>query len=238
MIDAIKCEREGVKALHDGPIDPVQWFLRVDSDQDRVLFLLKNAYDATGHDMGGYDLCEGKRELNNLEDVKNEDAPPTYIPMIYICNMLENDCSFSQVNIETEASFSVFKASSAWVNVDKELWPKDWRTNESKLARAAKLNYEVLCQQMKTYRPNVIICGGTLKHFIKTVPGGYSIFEFQIPASNIRRLPHTPGRFCYYNDQVIIFDAYHPSSATSFNNPPLQHYCNDIVSAIKEWKEE
>lgn len=238
MIDDIKCERPGVKALHDGPIVPSLWFSRVDTDEDRVLYLLKNGYDYSGKDKGGYNICDGKRQYESLQDVRDdEDGPTTYIPMIYICNMLEREVSFSQVNVESKKAFSTWKSSTAWVNVDKELRAGGWDTDESKLARAAVLNYDVLRQQIKTYCPNIIICGSTLKHFLKTVPGGYQFFDYQIPLGNQGVMQHSRNRKYYYNNQVIIFDAYHPSY-TARQNPTVEQYCNDIVKAIMKWKEE
>ena len=238
MIDGIQCERPGVKALHDGPINPSLWFSRVDAGENRVLFLLKNGYDYSGKDQGGYNICDGKRQYESLQDVRDDqDGPTTYIPMIYICNMLEREAAFSQVNVESTDAFSTWKSSTAWVNVDKELRAGGWDTDKAKLQRAANLNFDVLRLQINTYCPNIIICGSTLEFFLKTVQGGYQFFDYQIPIGNQGVMPHSRNRKYYYNDKVIIFDAYHPSY-TAYNNPTIEQYCNDIVSAIRKWQEE
>ena len=169
QIEKLECENPEMKAQFDGPIIPEMWFKRVDSDDIRILYLLKNQIDVEGNDKGGGDLCAAKREYEDLEDVKWDGGLPTHKPLVIISSMLENDLDYSTAKEHSmsKEAFSLWKNMSAWVNVDKELTSGTWITDESKIRRAAQKNKALLRLQMNTYRPNVIICGNTCSLFWK-----------------------------------------------------------------------
>ena len=141
MIEAIECTREGDKPQYDGIIVPEKWFTRLDSDQLRIMYLMKNQTDKSGTDKGGHDIAYIRRHDRTLSDVEDDGGLQTYECPVIIGYMLEKNVSFADVPSNykmSEEVYTIWKNMSAWVNVDKELTHGTSKTSTDKLRKAAK----------------------------------------------------------------------------------------------------
>ncbi|MBU3807358.1 MAG: hypothetical protein H9802_02880 [Candidatus Phocaeicola faecipullorum] len=235
MIEAIECTREGDKPQYDGIIVPEKWFTRLDSDQLRIMYLMKNQTDKSGTDKGGHDIAYIRRHDRTLSDVEDDGGLQTYECPVIIGYMLEKNVSFADVPSNykmSEEVYTIWKNMSAWVNVDKELTHGTSKTNTDKLRKAAHENENLLKFQIATYQPNVVIGGNTVNLFVENLGNGvYKIFDFYFNGAH--KLEKS-GRLYYYNEKVIMIDAYHPS----YPYKNRIDYCTEIVDAVERWMAE
>lgn len=228
------CDNEKT-ILIDGPIEPEKWYdknKRIHPSEYRIVFVLKEAYGADNQ--GVLRLDSIQKEYSSLLSMGAREGRPTYTPLVAIANMLVMNQSYNQVQINSTNAYSIFKESSAIVEVKKEYGTPE--SSDSNIRRHASENKDLIEEQIRVYNPNVvIICGNNLYEgiFIE----GSKVFG--VNTNGVGKLRVSSKFRYYYNDHCIYINTYHPSYPSyPFSQITITDYCTEIVEVVRKWMEE
>ncbi len=200
-----KYETDERQLITDGIVNLTDYY----NSAIKIMWILKEPYGS-----GGYSMTEG---LNNDRALgKNKDAQSTFHPIIYSTYGILND--FLKYNnnfkIRDQSCMSLILRQIAFVNVQKI--PGKTRTPNANLKRYYRTNKEIVLQQIKVYRPDIIIGGKTL-HLFKT------------DLKNLRELEF--GHFAM--DNQLFINAFHPAQTKITR----EEYVNKIILRAETWKD-
>jgi hypothetical protein len=186
----------------------------------KIMWILKEGYN----DNLGFKL--GTDLLKPEERTKKASGKiiPTLRGMIYVTYGLLNDKSSEEMDLHKINSEMVKVLTRiAWVNISKACG----KSNSPNEHIAKEYNYwkEILFKQIKTYGPDIIICGNTLPYLSMD-----NFFE------KMRRKtfgPNPKNRYCYYplKDRLYI-NTYHPAAYKHKKN----FWVDYVVNAASEWE--
>lgn len=185
----------------------------------KILWILKEPYDgcqggvATG---GGWKYSELlTRRYCDLSSDRNTWSPIAYVTY----GLLHPGMSYEQMpDIKDDPSLMKCLKEAAYINVGK--LPAFKRSNESSIAKHYQVYRSLLHLQIKTYNPDVVIGGNTLRHFKEDLSLVY------LPALKTQNL-----EAAVQGHQVFI-DAYHPANTKKGLTKSI--YVNGILTAVRK----
>lgn len=214
-------EKEETFSIRDGIVDPERFI----SAKYKILWILKEPYDefdAEGLPFGGdWDLKEVIRSKNSISDFAS--GKPTFKPMIYTSwGILNGFTKWNDMDsVEDDPSMLDALKSVAYINISK--LPGFKSTHHSVCTEAYATYKDLLLNQVRLIDADVIIGGGTLHHFL-----------YDLDLINSDRYEN--GSIVYYQkDGKLYIQAYHPAQRSSSTGVSQQQYCDDIISAVKNW---
>ena len=217
-INSINSGVKGLLPIVDGIIN-IEKYIKA---KYRILWILKEPHDewitvkATGQKRnGGWDLVHDIYDKLEADDLKNRKllVAKRITEVVYrILGEAEND-------LET------FK-SIAYINIKKI--PGGRFSFQDQIEKAYKDNKKILDEQIKTYAPDIVICGNTLPYL--------SMDNYFEKINRKTFIPNQKSRYCYYalRDRVYI-NTYHPAYKPTNKN--FWTKCVDqIISAVSDWE--
>jgi hypothetical protein len=182
----------------------------------KIMWMLKEGYKDLGFKLGT-DLLEQeqriKKATNGLE--------PTLRGMIYVTYGLLNDVSFEKmITHEIDSEMIEALTRTAWVNISKVRGKS--KSEDEDIKKEYAFWKEILFKQIKTYSPDILIFGGTVKFFEND---WLELFGELLPD------PHYFSKIL--NDMLVILP-YHPS-APFYEDPKIsiQEYVDEIIEEPK-----
>ena len=113
--------------------------------------------------------------------------------------------------------------SIAYININKIAGYE--KSNDRKIQTAYNKNKCLLLKQIKTYKPDIIICGNTLHYFEN---------ELNFRQGESRSIGMKQRNYFCMQDRLYI-NAYHPAEWRRIND---KKYCDKIFEAFSFWKKE
>jgi hypothetical protein len=174
----------------------------------KIMWILKEPYET--HNVYGWQVGQ----IYKPDDIK---AYIVQLIAIVSYNIINIDNEIIKYHINKKEMLEALQCIS-WINLNKIAAKKRSRRNLSNIYKIWK---EVLLEQIHFYDPNIIICGNTLQYFSNDI-----LFK------NGKRKKINIGNHNYYiyNNKIYI-NVYHPSYPF-----PKKQYINEIIEAIKHWK--
>lgn len=217
-------DNPNIGVMPDGILD----FKKYSDAKFKILWILKEPYadfDEKGNpNNGGWHIRDGLIRLKKYSDFT--DGKKTFKPMIYTTWGILNDfCQYEDMkDVEDEPTMIDALKSIAYINVKK--LPGRTTSNPSEIENAYAQHHEILHKQISEYNPDIIICGGTLYHFMN---------RLGIKREELINL----GSVNYIiKEKKIYIEAYHPAQRKSSTNVSQKEYCNDIINAVKVWNSQ
>lgn len=212
----VERENEETKLISDGVVDAEEYF----NASPKILWILKEPYDEGDGTGGGWSLTEfinSKDFYSRIGKSKN-----TWNPIIYIVYSIFNgyiyweDMDYIKNNINMVAALKKI----AFINVQK-LAAFSRTPNDNKIAGSYYQSKHLLLSQIKTYDPDIVIGGGTLKLFLNDLgltenEKDYEEFDFWVK-----------------NGKLFI-DAYHPGFRPTTKGISKEEYVDDVVTIVKD----
>jgi hypothetical protein len=145
------------------------------------------------------------------------------MPIIYTSwGILNNFCLWEKMPyVEYDPSVLNAIQSSAYINIKKI--PGRTSSPESVIKEAYLIHNDILHKQIEYYDPDIIIGGSTLHHFFQNL--GFTGEQMERNGSNNYII----------KDEKIFIDAYHPAQRPGTTGVSKESYCNDIITAVKNW---
>lgn len=149
----------------------------------KILFILKEAYDEgkNSHGQGGWDHCkyfdDSKLSYSELKHIKTHDRVSKLVPCIF------KNILFSEFKKAKLPEYEIMKAfrSIAWVNVGKYPAPKGKKTSPESLQKAYNFWKSILFKQIESYKPEIIIFGGSFYLFKEDLMNNFELKEVIAP---------------------------------------------------------
>ncbi|MBP7497640.1 MAG: hypothetical protein KA792_08265, partial [Bacteroidales bacterium] len=171
--------------------------------------------DEEGNIYGGWDL---RVELKNLNISNHKVWFKTIDPIIYVTySILNNYCPWEKLEWITDDTTMIdILKKIAFINIKKI--PGGERTYEPAVWWDYEKNKEIVLKQINYYKPDIIICGNTLRYLLK---------DLQINEKDLVQLDSVKY---IIRDNTIIINAYHPQQTRITK----EKYFNDIINAVKK----
>lgn len=190
----------------------------------KVLWILQEAYSLQGK--GGW--CFSKLIEKYIEERGFGRAEKTWSMITYITWAIYNSHNgrlprWNEIpEYDLEGVIEILR-KIAFINVKKLPNTKSGSVVARTIDDAYLTNRSILHEQIKTYRPDIIIGGHTLRHF-------YNDPDFELRESDLIK-PNSDVYFACKNKRLYI-DAYHP--AYRKNEVKRQLYCDQILEIIEQ----
>lgn len=202
--------------IYDGIVDTKQYY----NTTPKILWLLKEPYDDLDKDNnpsgGGWSMINDFLAKDDFFERIGK-ANKTWYPIIYASyGILNNYKPWYKEEIITKKMADVIK-KIAMINVQKV--PAHTSSNNSSIEVAYHQNKKVLLEQLKTYNPDIIIGGNTLKYFRKDL--GID--------DKFNGIDNEYFGYCLDNSKLYI-DTYHPAQMIVSQ----EVYVNEIITVAKE----
>lgn len=223
--DAILNEISNLKSatstpVLDGVID-IESYLNSDL---KILWINKevNSEDDTDE----WSLIDTLYQLQNTY-ANSSDWSKTFNPIIFTLYSIFYNTTWAQTpDVNKQPEILNIIRNIAYINVKKI--PGGAVANQSELLKHSTEN-DIIEKQLKLFQPNVIICGGTIDimdPFLHSVYGDEYTKMKELPTENKMKV--------YYNDKMILIDAYHPNNRTLTQ----EEYCDTVSQAVLGWNKE
>lgn len=220
-----KCEdiRTRIKELApnsviDGILDYDTYSL-LPCDKPRVLWVLKEANSPENKRFTFSDLLvEDNKEYNKKVDT------PTLKRVIYTSyGILNGFVKYGDMPSIYGEESEVYAAARqiAYINIKKI--PGGTYANDKRIADAYRENKQLLLDQLREYRPNIVIFGNTMKYFFDDL----GIKE----SDKVYADDNTHNTTYYVHNNVLYIYAYHPANIRVTTDV----YCNEIISVARQW---
>lgn len=182
----------------------------------KIMWILKEPYCDKQNGGGGWSIIKDLNEERALG--KKCDSQGTWHPIIYSSHgILNNFMNYEKMpKLSDNLALSIVLRQIAFINIQK--LPAATRTNNTTLKRSYETNKEILLQQIKTYRPDIIIGGKTL-HLFKQ--------DLHITKNDELKYGH------FAKDRQLFINTFHPAQTTISRG----EYVNKIIERVKDWKE-
>lgn len=164
--------------------------------------------------------------LNNLKSKLKDETGwgNTFTPIIYTLYGIFNQTNWENTpDIVEEYEIAEIIKNIAYINAKK--LPGGAKANYNEVRKYSSEN-DILKRQITLFKPDVIICGGTFDILD-------NIFEeiYGEAYDNMKAIPNTAKNRIYYNEDIIIFEAYHPGQTTIKESV----YCDSISQNVLLW---
>jgi len=188
--------------ITDGVIDQDLW----DKSSEKVMFLLKEAYDSKN--------SEGTWDLPTLIKSRGVSGR-TFKPMAQWAYGIHKILKDGEVSPYVQNSEDVRQAlfSSAVVNIKKSCGKKSSTTKD--LEKYVNEDWSLLSSQIKDISPNIVVCGNT----------------WSLISKNLENKSKISDR-AYISDGVIYISFWHPSNRSS-NLMSYYSLCAIVQMALK-----
>lgn len=204
--------------ITDGIVDISKYL----NSKFKILWILKEPHDK-GETSDGWDIRDLMKNYAIKNSTLNPDMKPTFTQIIYstysILNNFElwDEMPYIDDNLEL---IDILK-SIALINIKK--LPAGSVSNDNEIQKAYQKYKNVIIEQIKSYKPDIIICGNTFK-FLRS-----DLMElFQLKEPEFQNYPTDH----YFTDKVIVLDVFHPAQR---NSAKKDDYVNGIIEAVKTW---
>jgi len=210
-----------IEPITDGIID-LERYLKA---KYKILWILKEPYDEIDENDepygGGWNISEGL--LPKMSFCEFTGGKRTFKPMIYVSWGILNDfCCYNDMSdVEEEPTMLEALKSVAYINVKK--LPGLTRSHNPAIESAYEDHKDILHKQIEVIDADIIIGGSTLYNFYSYL--GISRGEMQRNES---------VHFMAKGNKLYV-DAYHPAQRTSSTGLSMEHYCDGIILAVKQW---
>lgn len=204
-----KYSTETRKPIIDGIVDLETYF----NSKIKIMWVLKEPYD-DGNDRGGnWKMTDGLKNRANGK-YKNSSAL-TFLPIIYSTYaVLNNIDSFDKLDQSKRYSlYSKYLKNIAYINVQK--MPARKSSNFKDINSAYESDAPILKKQIDLYNPDVLIFGGTFRHF-----------KNELNLSKDNQINNS----CYKLGARLLINIYHPMYGYRRYKGD---YINKIISNIK-----
>lgn len=219
-INSVKWNGREINPISDGIISIDDYF----NSEIKILWINKEV-NSTEED-ADWNLREALYELREDNRVSKGWAN-TFNPIIYIIYGIFNKKNWAEIpDTWVEPEIIEYLRKIAYINVKKI--PGGSTANWNELVDFHNKFGYILEKQIKLYKPDVIICGYTYEIIKETLNQIYektSSQKFEIDDKN-------KDNIFYYNNEILIIDAYHPNSRKNKEN-----YCNGIINGVLDWIE-
>ena len=181
----------------------------------KIMWILKEPYCDKQNGGGGWSMTKGLNDERALG--KKSDSQSTWHPITYSSyGILNNFMKYEKIpKLSDNNSLNMVLRQIAFVNIQK--LPAMTRTNDAALKHSYEINKEVLLQQIKTYRPDIIIGGKTL-HLFKQ--------DLAITKKDELKFGH------FAKDKQLFINTFHPAQ-TKISRA---EYVNKIIERAESWK--
>ncbi len=218
-----KSKKIHIKANIGGPINIDQYA----EANPKILFLLKESYISADlfdkGDRGGHNQSEEYR------DTPYPTGNTTWDRMVEaVAGIVSPD-----ENLSNEQMKSIFNKHACVINVNHFPGVAIGGTDSNNtIGEWSKINYDFICRQISIYKPDVIIGGHTLNSIfenegLKFHPNMIKV-DFNILGYNFRKedngIVDSCDYYYYFNKDVVMINAYHPSSRTAFVKDTINTY--------------
>lgn len=154
----------------------------------KIMWILKEPRDGADSTGGGWSIVENIRDFRS--EGLNRDTPLTFLPIIYTSYALQNGIKrFDQLDLrQVYTNYCQSLKKIAYINIQK--LPAKSTSKDSEITHAYEKHKELILDQIKTLRPDFIICcaGSTIhQKLAKDLPQDF--------------LKTTQLRFCYHPAQ-------------------------------------
>ena len=231
--DASRIIKDKIKGLSTPPIysvnDGIINITKYVASDFRILWILKESNDLQKEDgilcNKYWDLCEKINEMP-WKDQKSIKAGLTVFRRLsycsyYILNRHEYGGTIKQMN---DAMWDAFK-STAYINVKK--LPGTNSSDDIAIQSASNDNKQILMDQIKLFKPNIIIGCNTLRYFSKD-------FEFDINNKKFLSYPWLRKDQGYYpQKEKLYIDICHP--AYRFKKITDEAFLQAIMFCFNDW---
>ena len=203
--------------IPDGIIDIKKY---VNSDL-KILWINKEVNSE--NDSDGWSLIDVIADMKT-RFVAKDGWSKTFSPLTYVVYGILNNLVWDDIpNTNHKPEIAEVLQNIAYINL-KKLPGKEIAVNTELKLHLSK--NEIVQKQIKLFAPDVIICGGTFD-----LADGILEEIYDGNYQKMKDKTENKMKF-YYDDNLIIVDAYHPS------RPPMkqQIYCDTIIENILKWK--
>ncbi len=226
-IKAITDKNPKLISITDGIINIEKYY----KAKYKILWILKEPYyDKKENGIisgGGWDIKKvynAKTELNGKEGFNAK----TFFPIIYtswaiLNDFIETSNMIKDINDKSVEMIDAFK-STAYINIKKT--PGENTSNSKVIEKAYSDTRQIIIDQIKGYKPDIIICGSTFTLLLHDT-------EFDLK-DKLRNKIASEGHIKNYRlkeeAQQLFINAWHPANWKI----PKEEYCNDIIKVVKK----
>ncbi len=221
--EAAKSKKIQIRANIGGAIDIDQYRIA----NPKILFLLKESYISADEFYDGD--CGGHNQSDEYKDTPYPTGVTTWDRMIQVVAGIVSP----NENLSSEQMKSIFNKHTCVINVNHfpgvSIGGAD---SNNAIGEWAKINYDLICRQISVYKPDVIIGGNTLNSIFKNeklefrpdkITVDYNILGYYFRKED-NGIVDGCDYYYYFNNDVIMINANHPSSRTSFVEDVLNTY--------------
>jgi uracil-DNA glycosylase len=144
--------------------------------------------------------------------------------------LLHDNTTFDEIEnqIEDERIYSVIE-EIAFINIKKT--PGGGSANKTEIRRHYVQNKDLLVEQVKAFKPNIIILGGTLTFF------EYEDLEkanLDITKDNKFQSINESSKMSFYDisEDILLVNAYHPA----YWSMSYKQYYEEMIDGLNVWK--
>lgn len=190
--------KDDLKPMYDGVCDVAKYL----GSSPRIMWVLKEFSDETTNEIpsgGGYCVydCFSRDDAWKVRSWQR---------MIYTSYGIANHCRWNDMDwIRNNKSMVAILNQIAYINVSK--MPGLIKSDDNNIRRCYSIWRTILLKQIQLYNPNIIIFGSTLKFFWND-PGFKEIMPGITNEPIIKKDRYLD---VYKSNEVLLFDAYHPS---------------------------
>ena len=220
---------EGLCVFADsyGPFSPEDYFT---PGSFRIMFILKESYIGSADEEKTF--MEGHDKAEEYRNISWPDLEPTYQNIAKMTYSLLKNERFSDSPDNRDAALSCMRKHVCIVNANFFPCVGGKYSNDKAIYQWARINAEDIQKQFALYRPDIVIGGNTLSHFISDVYAGK---ECRVLGEKVTILGQkqirdlfkiNPGNNdSYYNNRILMVNTKHPSVCDS----------SELLLAITNW---
>jgi len=202
--------------IYDGIVNVKRY---LESDY-KILWVLKEAYEKCDNTGGGWKIisCIANDPNKNLYTDMVKAGWRTFEPIAYISySILHDFISWTEMDsISENPAIADSLANIAYINIGK--MPATPKSQMTSIAQHYEHWKKLLHRQIQSYRPDIILFGGTFSFFKN---------DLFIDESEIKRSEYFPY---IVRGSTVYFDIYHPSQHTIERD----EYIADIINTLKK----
>lgn len=221
---------EGQRVFADsyGPFYPDEFFA---SGSYRILFILKETY--IGKAEKEKDRTEGHDKAEEYRNASWGNLESTYQNVAKMAFSLIKDERYSDSSANRDIALACMRKHVCIVNANFFPCVGGTESCDNKIYDWARINMMDIQRQFELYRPDIVIGGHTLSHFLTDVYAGK---ECSIFGEKVSILGHSaiksnynlnPGNNndTYYNNRILMVNTHHPSIFDS----------SELLLTLRKW---
>lgn len=221
---------EGQRVFADsyGPFYPDEYFM---PSTYRIMFILKESYIKTAEEEEN--MTEGHNKAEEYKSSCWSDLEPTYQNIAKMAFSLIKGEHYSDSPANRETALSCMRKQVCIVNSNFFPCVGGKKSCDRKIYDWAKLNMMDIQRQFNLYKPDIVIGGKTLSHFVTDVYAGkecsilgerVSILGYNVIRSQFNLDPGK-NNDTYYNKHILMINTKHPSVCDS----------SKLLLALRNW---